>query len=52
MLHHYITRYWDEDGRRWVVSWIQLNAFGRCWCFSERRVRIDDTPASPEGQGS
>lgn len=39
MLHHYITRY-EEGGRRYAEAWLQLDAFGRCWCFSRRRVEI------------
>jgi hypothetical protein len=40
MLHHYITRYSDDDGRKWAVSWIQVDLFGLCWCLSEKRVEI------------
>ena len=41
MLHHYITKYLDEgDGRRYAVSWLQLNFLGMCWCFSKRRIEI------------
>jgi len=39
MVHHYITRY-EEDGRRWVVAWIQIDLFGRCWCLSQRKAEI------------
>lgn len=52
MFHHYITRYWDGDGVRWAESWLQMDFLRWCWCFSVRRVRIDDMPASPEGPGS
>ena len=41
MLHHYITKY-EEGGRRYAEAWLQLDAFGRCWCFSRRRVEIDE----------
>ncbi len=39
MIHHYITRY-SEDGEEYAEAWLQLNLFGRCWCFSRRRKRI------------
>jgi hypothetical protein len=41
MIHHYITHYEDcSDSQHYVVSWLQLNIFGRCFCFSERKVRL------------
>ena len=40
VLHHYITKYVDENDERIVESWLQLNLFGLCWCFSKRRVSL------------
>ena len=38
MLHHYITKYEDlSDGHLYAVAWLQLDFFGFCWCFSERK---------------
>ncbi len=39
MMKHHITKYW-EDGTLWAESWIQVNAFGRCFCFSRRRIKV------------
>lgn len=39
-MHHYITKY-GEDGHWWAESWLQINAFGRCWCFWRKRICID-----------
>ncbi|EAA0233649.1 hypothetical protein ACX40_14795, partial [Listeria monocytogenes] len=40
MLNHYITKYANEDGRRFAVSWIQLNLFGKCYCFNIKQIII------------
>lgn len=40
MLHHYITKY-TEGEKRYAESWIQLDIFGRCWCFSRRRIELE-----------
>lgn len=40
-LHHYITKYRDDDGRWYAVSWLQLDLLGWCWCFSKRRIPIE-----------
>lgn len=35
MIHHYMTTY--REGGRWKAeAWLQLNIFGRCYCFSKR----------------
>ena len=41
MIHHYITKY-EENGRCWVEAWIQINLFGKCFCFSKRKMEIKD----------
>ena len=46
-LRHYMTKY-EEGGVLWVESWIQVEAFGRCWCFSRRRLQIGGEPLSDE----
>ena len=35
-----ITRY-AEGGSAWAEAWIQVDLFGRSWCLSRGRVRID-----------
>lgn len=39
-MHHYITTY-EENGQHWAEAWFQINLFGRCYCFSRRRIRVD-----------
>jgi hypothetical protein len=39
-MHHYITRYLDENGKDIVESWLQINIFGLC--FSKRQKEIKD----------
>ena len=50
-LRHYMTKY-EEDGVLWVESWIQVNAFGRCWCLSRRRLQIGGRPLSGPSDGA
>ena len=40
-MHHYITKYW-ENGKRYAESWIQINMFGRSYCFSKPRTTYSD----------
>nr|DAT90954.1 MAG TPA: hypothetical protein [Caudoviricetes sp.] len=43
-LHHYITKY-TEKGIRYAESWLQINLpFGRCICFSRKRIKIQEPP--------
>lgn len=42
MIHHYMTKY-AEGGTLWAESWIQLNLFGRCYCFSRRKVALRES---------
>lgn len=44
MLHHYITQY-REGGKRFAEAWLQIDLFGRCFCFSRRRIEIRATGA-------
>jgi hypothetical protein len=39
MMHHYISKYW-ENGIHYAEAWIQINLFGRCFCFSKRKIEI------------
>lgn len=39
MLHHYITKY-SEDGVLYAESWLQINLFGKCFCFSKKRIAL------------
>lgn len=50
-LRHYMTKY-EEDGVLWVESWIQVNAFGRCWCLSRKRLQIGERPLSGPSDGA
>jgi len=34
-MKHYITKY-VEDGKQVIMSWLQINLFGKCYCFSKR----------------
>ena len=38
-MHHYITKY-EENGKRYAESWMQINVFGKCFCFSKRKIEI------------
>ena len=37
MIKHYITKY-EGDGKRLATSWIQLNLFGKAFCFNEKTI--------------
>ena len=39
MIHHYITKF-EENGKRYAESWMQINLFGKCFCFSKRKMEI------------
>ena len=38
----YLTKY-KENGERYAESWLQLNLFGRVYCFSRRKLVIEKT---------
>lgn len=40
MLHHYITKYIDENDNYIVEAWLQFNFFKWCFCFSRRKKLI------------
>lgn len=39
MIKHYITKYWT-DGKHYAEAWLQLNLFGKCFCFSKRKMEL------------
>jgi hypothetical protein len=39
MIKHYITKY-EEENKRYAESWLQINIFGRCYCFCRKRIEI------------
>lgn len=39
MIKHYITKY-EENGKRYAESWIQLNVFGFIRCYSKKRIEL------------
>ena len=41
MIKHYITKY-EEDGKSYAESWIQLNIFGFTRCYSKRRIELQE----------
>lgn len=40
MINHFITKY-KENGNLYAESWIQINLFGRVYCFSKKRILIE-----------
>lgn len=46
MIHHYMTQY-EENGEKKIVSWLQINLFGKCFCFSRREEEAPEEPAIP-----
>ena len=45
MLHHYIAKYSFKKANgtieNRVESWIQINVFKWCFCFSKKRIKLD-----------
>ncbi|MEG0374679.1 MAG: hypothetical protein RR505_08240 [Raoultibacter sp.] len=39
MIHHYITKY-ETGGREYAEAWLQLDLFGKSWCFAKKRIAI------------
>lgn len=39
MIKHYITKY-VENGTKYAESWIQVNIFGKSYCFSKKRITL------------
>ncbi|CZQ83878.1 Hypothetical protein Tpal_498 [Trichococcus palustris] len=38
-MKHFITKY-AEDGKRFAESWLQIDAFGRSFCFNKKKIEI------------
>ena len=38
-MHHYITKY-TENGVKYAEAWIQVNIFGKSFCFWKQRIAI------------
>lgn len=38
-MKHHITKY-RLEGKQYVESWLQINLFGRCYCFSKRTTKV------------
>jgi hypothetical protein len=38
-MKHYITKY-RENGKRYAESWMQINLFNKCICFSKKKIEI------------
>lgn len=41
-MRHHITKYRNEEGVLKVVSWIQINIFGKCFCFSKKYLEVEN----------
>lgn len=39
MLKHYITKY-TANNEKYAESWMQVNFFGKIWCFSKRKITL------------
>lgn len=39
MIRHYITQYW-ENGEHYAEAWMQIDLFGRCFCFSKKKLKV------------
>ena len=40
-MKHYITEYTTpENGKRYATAWLQLNVFGKIFCFSVITIEI------------
>ncbi|OTO55479.1 hypothetical protein A5813_000919 [Enterococcus faecium] len=39
-MHHFITKYRNENNERKAVAWFQINLFGKPYCFFKREIAI------------
>ncbi|MGL9971527.1 hypothetical protein [Enterococcus sp. DIV1420a] len=39
-MKHYMTKYKNDKGDLIIVAWLQINLFGRCYCFSKKELAI------------
>lgn len=42
-MKHHITKY-VENGVRYAEAWIQINLFGKCFCFWKKKIAISGSP--------
>lgn len=40
-MKHYITKYRNEHEELVVESWLQINLFGKNFCFSKKKLVIN-----------
>lgn len=40
-MKHYLTKY-NENGKRYAESWLQINLFGKAICFWRKRIEIGE----------
>jgi len=40
-MRHYIT-YYVMNETLYAESWLQINVFGKSYCFSKKTIKIDD----------
>lgn len=38
-MKHHITKY-ETDGAMYAEAWMQINLFGKCFCFSKKRTKL------------
>lgn len=38
-MKHYITKY-RENNKQYAESWLQINVFGKSYCFSKHRIEL------------
>lgn len=38
-MRHHITKY-TENGKRYAESWLQIDLFGKSFCFWKKRIQV------------
>lgn len=41
-MNHYITKYKNENNELVIVSWLQINIFKWCLCFSKKKLVLKE----------
>ncbi len=39
-MHHYLTKYRNQNGKQFAASWFQLNVFRRRFIFADRKIEL------------
>lgn len=39
-MHHYITQYLADNGKKYAVAWFQINFLKYSFCFSKRKIEL------------